>query len=80
MKQFRIKDNVNPNVLYNFGFKYKGNWARGELYQKEIPELKGLGDGISWFGTSYGKWCLATCLNFLNGLFKFAPSLWWLNA
>lgn len=47
MKQFRIKTNVDPKALYNFGFKYRGNWARGELYQKEIPELKGLGDGIS---------------------------------
>lgn len=47
MKQFRIKTNVDPKVLYNFGFMYRGNWARGELYQKEIPELKGLGDGIS---------------------------------
>lgn len=47
MKQFRIKANVNPKVLYNFGFIYRGNWARGKLYQKEIPELKGIGNGIS---------------------------------
>ena len=47
MKQFRIKNNVDPKVLYDFGFKYRGNWARGELYQKEIPELKGVGDGLS---------------------------------
>lgn len=47
MKQFRIKTNVDPKVLYNFGFVYRGNWARGKLYQKEIPELKGKGNGIS---------------------------------
>ena len=47
MKQFRIKPNVDPKVLYDHGFIYRGNWARGKLYQKEIPELKGLGDGIS---------------------------------
>lgn len=47
MKKFRIKTNVDPKVLYDFGFKYKGNWARGKVYQKEIPELKGLGDGLS---------------------------------
>lgn len=47
MKQFRIKTNVDPKVLYDFGFIYRGNWARGELYQKEIPALKGIGNGIS---------------------------------
>lgn len=47
MKQYKIKDIVNHKVLYDFGFTYRGNWARGELYQKEIPELKGIGDGIS---------------------------------
>jgi len=31
MKQFRIKPNVDPKVLYNYGFIYRGNWARGEL-------------------------------------------------
>lgn len=47
MKQFRIRTNVDPKVLYNFGFMYRGNWARGKLFEKEIPELEGLGDGLS---------------------------------
>ena len=47
MKQYKIKDAINSKVLYDFGFTYRGNWARGKLYQKEIPELKGIGDGIS---------------------------------
>ena len=43
----KIKDGVDLKELYKFGYKYTGNWARGEVVQKEIEELKDKGDGIS---------------------------------
>lgn len=43
---YRIKENVTPCSLRNFGFVYLGNWARGNLWQKKIPELKDKGEGV----------------------------------
>ena len=43
----KIKDNVDLKELYKFGYKYYGNWTRGEVVKKEIAELKDKGDGIS---------------------------------
>lgn len=34
--KYRIKDNINLNELQKYGYKYTGNYNRGEVWEKEI--------------------------------------------
>ena len=36
MKTYKIKDDVDLNILRNYGYEYVGNYNRGEKWQKII--------------------------------------------
>lgn len=44
--KYKVKDNINLNQLQKYGYKYTGNYNRGEVWEKEINiiiENKNLG-------------------------------------
>ena len=45
-ERYYLKKDVELKTLYNFGYKYTGNYNRGDMYEKKIEELKDKGDGI----------------------------------
>lgn len=36
MSNYKLKENVNFNQLEQFGYKYTGNYNRGDQWEKEI--------------------------------------------
>lgn len=53
MKQFKIKDNIKLNKLQEFGYKYVGNYNRGDKWLKEINIIV---DGKNLGGIEVQEW------------------------
>lgn len=50
---FKIKDNIKLNVLSEFGYKYVGNYNRGDNWLKEINIIV---DGKNLGGIEVKEW------------------------